>query len=50
LKNLSAGLFEPLLLDIPVLRLDTNDGYSPPADAIHRFVVHHAGRGIEQID
>ena len=36
-RELQDGRFEPLRLDIPVLRVDTTDGYRPPLERIVEF-------------
>jgi len=37
-RDLKAGNYEPLDLDLPALVIDTTDGYSPDLDRIGRFV------------
>jgi predicted kinase len=39
-KDLEDGRFEPLDLPVPILRVDTTDGYRPTIEAIIRFVRH----------
>ncbi|MGH2366242.1 MAG: hypothetical protein ACRDHX_16540 [Chloroflexota bacterium] len=36
--GLAVGLFDPLQLDIPQLRVDTSDGYSPGLEGIVALV------------
>lgn len=36
--NVDAGVFEPLDLAIPLLRIDTTQGYTPPLTDIIRFI------------
>lgn len=42
-RDLQEGRFEPLRLDIPVLRVDTADGYRPPLERIVAFAGPAAG-------
>jgi predicted kinase len=43
LTDLAAGLFEPLTLDIPVLRVETTDGYSPSLAEIEALIAEKTG-------
>jgi predicted kinase len=47
LASLAAGLFEPLDLDVPTLRVDTTNGYAPPARVIQDFVLQHTGLEVQ---
>lgn len=38
IRDLESGRYEPLDLDIPVLRIDTTDGYRPNLDEITRLI------------
>jgi predicted kinase len=41
-RSVRAGQYDPLDLDIPLLRVDSTDGFSPDLDEIARFVAERA--------
>jgi predicted kinase len=38
-RDLAAGTYEPLALNVPTLRVDTTDGYAPPFDHVCAFAL-----------